>query len=171
MERKRLVDYSKEELVKIIEIYAKNWLAMDGVWFQSIERKLGMDEAMYHDVEVWKRFTKTEARRIKAFLRLPEKAGLEGLAEALNLRMYASINEDEICKNGNTMTYACINCRVQRAREEKGMPFHPCKSVGIVEYSEFAKVIDERISCRCVSCYPDITDESCCCKWEFTLED
>ena len=40
---------TKEELMELIEIYSKNWLAMDGVWFQSIERKLGMDEAMYHD--------------------------------------------------------------------------------------------------------------------------
>ena len=170
-ERKYLEDYSKEELIEIVKIYAKNWLAMDGVWFQSIERKLGMDEAMYHDIEAWKRFTVTEAKRIKAFLQLPERAGLEGLAQALSLRMYANINEDEICMEGGKLTYACINCRVQRARESKGMPFHPCKSVGIVEYGGFAKTIDDRITCRCVSCYPDITDESCCCKWEFTLEE
>ena len=30
---------TKEELMELIEIYSKNWLAMDGVWFQSIERK------------------------------------------------------------------------------------------------------------------------------------
>ena len=28
---------SKEELLSLLEIYAKNWLAMDGYWFQSIE--------------------------------------------------------------------------------------------------------------------------------------
>ena len=38
---------TKEELIKLIEAYSKNWLAMDGVWFQSIERKFGMDEAMH----------------------------------------------------------------------------------------------------------------------------
>ena len=36
MNNKNLDAYSKEELIKIIEIYSKNWLAMDGVWFQSI---------------------------------------------------------------------------------------------------------------------------------------
>lgn len=29
---------------------------MDGVWFQSVKRKYGMDEAMHHDREVWKVF-------------------------------------------------------------------------------------------------------------------
>ena len=63
--REYLSQFSKEQLLDLIEIYAKNWLAMDGVWFQSIERKLGMDEAMFHDVEAWRRFTVTEALRIR----------------------------------------------------------------------------------------------------------
>ena len=28
---------SREELLELIDIYAKNWLALDGVWFQSVE--------------------------------------------------------------------------------------------------------------------------------------
>ncbi len=115
---------SREELIELIGIYSKNWLAMDGFWFQSVERKLGMDEAMFHDVEIWKRFTVTEAKRIKAFLKLEEHPGLEGLAKALPLRFYGNINDD---------------------------------------------TIDDRIRCRCLSCYPEITDTDCCCKWEFRI--
>ncbi len=162
---------SKDELIELIEIYSKNWLAMDGVWFQSIEHKLGMDEAMYHDGEAWRRFTVIEAKRIKEFLKLPDNSGSEGLEKALKLRFYANINEDKIEIDGNTLTYTSVNCRVQRARERKGMPFHPCKSVGIIEYTEFAKTIDSRFTCECVSCYPDITDNECCCKWRFRLEE
>lgn len=165
-----LSHFSKDELIELIEIYSKNWLAMDGVWFQSVERKLGMDEAMYHDGEAWKRFTVIEAKRIKEFLKLPDNSGIVGLEKALKLRFYANINEDKIEIEGNTLTYTSVNCRVQRARERKGMPFHPCKSVGIIEYTEFAKTIDSRFTCECVSCYPDITDSECCCKWKFTLK-
>lgn len=128
-----LTKFTREELIELIGIYSKNWLAMDGVWFQSVERKLGMDEAMHHDAEAWKRFTVIEARRIKEFLELPERPGLEGLAAALKLRFYANINNDRIGLEGNTLTYTCVDCRVQRARERKGMPLHPCKSVGIIE--------------------------------------
>ena len=140
-----LFQYSKEELIELIEIYSKNWLALDGVWFQSLERKLGMNEAMYHDAEAWERFTAVEAGR--------------------------NINDDEIAINGNTLTYSAVNCRVQTARKRKGMPFHPCKSVGLTEYSGFASVIDDRFVCECISCYPDITDDTCCCKWKFTLKE
>ena len=190
-----LSSLTKEELIKLIEAYSKNWLAMDGVWFQSIERKFGMDEAMHHDREAWKSFTITEARRIKQFLGLPEHAGLEGLAKALQLRFYANINNDEIIlgKDNKTLVYRTLECHVQTAsaamwryrwqvyrtlechvqtaRKRKQMEYHPCKSVGIIEYSGFAKTIDERITCECLSCYPDITDNSCCCAWQFTLNE
>lgn len=164
-----LESLSKEELIELINIYSKNWLAMDGVWFQSVEEELGMDEAMYHDEQAWERFTVIEAKRIKEFLKLPEQAGIEGLAKALQLRFYGNINKDTIEIEGNTLTYTAVDCRVQTARLRKGMPYHPCKSVGVIEYSGFAKTIDSRFTCECVSCYPDITDETCCCKWKFFL--
>lgn len=166
-----LASFSKDELIRLIEIYSKNWLAMDGVWFQSVERRDGMDAAMYHDAEAWRRFTVIEAKRIKEFLGLPERAGLEGLAKALRLRFYANLNEDELTMEGNRLVYTMVKCRVQTARGRKGMPFHPCRPVGCIEYAGFARTIDDRISCRCLSCYPEVTDEGCCCKWEFALED
>ena len=168
--RKVLNSLSKEELIDLIDIYAKNWLAHDGVWFQSIERKLGMDEAIFHDEEAWRRFTVVEAKRIKKFLKLSEHAGLEGLAKALELRFYGSINDYELIFKDDKLIFRNVDCRVQTARKRKNMPFHPCKSVGIFEYSGFAKTIDDRIRCQCLSCYPDITDESTCCSWEFSLD-
>lgn len=162
---------SREQLVELLSLYAKNWLAMDGVWFQSVERKLGMEEAMYHDAEAWKRFTVIEARRIKTFLNLPERPGLEGLAKALSLRFYANLNQDTIEIQGNSLTYRVLSCRVQSARSRKGMPFHPCRPVGLIEYSGFAKEIDDRITCECLSCYPEVTDDTCSCAWRFTLHE
>ena len=126
---------------------------------------------MFHDAEAWKRFTVIEAKRIKEFLKLPDNSGIDGLAKALKLRFYANINEDKIEIDGNSLTYTSVNCRVQRAGERKGMHFHPCKSVGIIEYNGFAETIDSRFVCECISCYPDITDNSCCCKWNFVLTD
>jgi len=166
-----LSQFSKDELIKLIEDYSKNCLAMSGIWFQSVEQKFGMDEAVIHETNAWKNYTVAEAKRAKAFLSLPDRAGIEGLAKALKIRFYANINEDKIEIDGNTLIYTSVDCRIQTARKRKGMEFHPCKAVGVVEYTGFAKVIDDRFECECLSCYPDITDESCCCKWKFTLHE
>ncbi len=169
--RETLERLSKDELIRLIEAQAKNWLALDGVWFQSIEKRHGMDEAMVHDGEAWRRYTVIEARRIKEFLGLSEKPGLDGLAQALALRAYASINDYEIVRTDDTLVLRNVDCRVQTARKRKGMPYHPCKSVGIVEYAGFARTIDARIECRCLSCFPDITDETTACAWAFRIEE
>ncbi len=172
MENSALSELSREQLLALIGIYSKNTLALDGVWFQSVESRDGMDAAMLHDARAWERFTVIEAARIRQFLALEEHPGLKGLEKALMLRFYANINESNLAYEGkNRLIYTMTKCRVQAARERKGLPFHPCRAVGILEYGGFAKTIDERIVCRCLSCFPDITDPSCCCKWEFTLPD
>ena len=58
---KQAEDLSKEELLELMKLQAKNWLALDGLWFQSVERKYGMEEAIFHDGEAWKRYTVIEA--------------------------------------------------------------------------------------------------------------
>ncbi|MBQ9979732.1 MAG: hypothetical protein IJP23_01545 [Oscillospiraceae bacterium] len=164
-----LKELTKEQLIELIELYSKNWLAHDGVWFQSVEQKLGMDEAMHHDREAWRRFTVIEGKRIKAFLGLSDRPGLEGLEKALKFRFYGNLNTQSFSRENNTLIMKMVTCRVQDARSQKGMELHPCKSVGEIEYAGFARTIDDRISCRCLSCYPDITEGGCACAWEFTL--
>lgn len=167
--RNMLMELNKEQLIELIEIHSKSCIALDGVWFQSVEADEGMDAAMLHDAHAWERFTVIEAKRIKQFLELDDRPGLEGLERALCFRFYANLNEHEFVRDGNRLIYTMRKCRVQSARERKGMPFHPCKPVGVLEYAGFARTIDERITCTCLSCFPDVTDETCACKWEFTL--
>lgn len=161
---------SREQLIELLLIDSKNLVAMDGVWFQSVEREQGMDCAMHHDEEIWKRYTRSEAKRIKKFLGLGERPGLEGLARALNYRMVDRANPSEVGYRDGKLIYKILVCRVQEARTRKNMPLHPCKSAAVYEYGGFAEEIDDRIKCRCVSCYPDVTDASCSCAWEFWID-
>lgn len=166
-----LESYTREQLIELLEITAKDLIAIDGTWFQSLEREQGMDTAMEHDRNAWKRFVPSEARRLRTFLDLDEHSGLEGLAKALPLRCTSLANEWEIVwEEDGSLVFRITNCRVQNARARKGMEFHPCKSVGILEYGEFARALDDRLRCECVSCFPDITDETCNCAWRFWME-
>lgn len=91
--------------------------------------------------------------------------------QALHYRFYGNLNEHECIRDGNRLVYRNHDCRVQTARSRKGLPYHPCKSVGSYEYSGFAATIDDRIKCRCLSCYPDCTESPDGCAWEFYLEE
>ena len=166
----KIEDLSKEKLLELLHIYAKNWLAHDGCWFLAIEEKQGMADAIHFDTEAWKRFTVVEARRLKGFLDLGENSGIAGLKAALGFRLYATLNEDRIeIIDEKTLRYYVTSCRVQTARRKKGLEDFPCKSVGIHEYTLFAKTIDKRFTTECISCPPEITDDAHHCVWEFRL--
>lgn len=169
----KIEDLSRDELLTLLNIYAKNWIAHDGCWFLAVEEKYGMDTAIELDTESWRKFTVVEAKRIIQFLELGKNSGIEGLKKALRFRLYSSLNEDdiEVSEDGKTLEYRVKTCRVQQARRRKNLPDFPCKSVGIVEYGYFAKTIDERFETECISCPPDITDPEHYCIWRFTLKD
>ncbi|ACH39843.1 hypothetical protein Gbem_2839 [Citrifermentans bemidjiense Bem] len=166
-----LYSLSKEELVRIITDDAKNWLAHDGVWFQSLEKKFGMDVAVDIDTDAWRLFTVIEAKRIMERLGLKPGGGIPALVECLKHRFYARLNLQQCLEVTETRAvFRMIDCRVQSARKRKGLPDHPCKSVGIVEYSGFASTIDPRIQTNCIACPPDEHPEEFWCAWEFTLK-
>ncbi len=149
---------------------AKLWLAHDGLWFQEVEKRLGMEAAIAMDKGAWARFSPLEAARIKERLGLPERGGLETLAKALRARLYTLLNEDDLRLEDGRLVYTMTACRVQEARRRKGLDDFPCKEVGIVEYDTFARAIDPRLRTRCLACPPDPHPRDFTCSWEFTLE-
>lgn len=166
-----LEELPKEELIGIILDDAKNWLAHDGLWFQAVEAVHGMEAAMNADREAWRRFTVVEANRIMRRLGLAPGGGISALIQCLNRRMYSRVNIQEIIEITDHRAVLRMNdCRVQSARKRKGLPDFPCKSVGIVEYSEFARAVDPRIETRCLACPPDDHPGEYYCAWEFTLD-
>jgi hypothetical protein len=164
-------ELSREELLKIIDIFAKNWLAIDGTWFLSVEERFGMQTAIEIDAESWRRFSPIEASRIMKEMNIAKDSGLDGLKRALQYRVYARLNKQSIIEVDDThFIFRMERCRVQDARKRKGLPDFPCKAVGLVEYSEFARTIDPRIKTRCIACPPDEHPAEYWCAWEFSLD-
>ena len=165
-----LLDMPAEKLTELAGELGKNWLAMDGIWFQAIENTYGMNDAKRSNDSCWNRFSQVEGRMIKSFLVLPERAGLDGLKRALAFRMYARLNKQSIIEESpHSIVFQMNDCRVQSARKRKGLADYPCKSAGLVEYSRFAWEIDERIQTECIGCPPDDHPDDWFCAWRFTL--
>jgi hypothetical protein len=151
---------------------AKNWLVNDGIWFQALEKNDGMNDAKRCNDSCWAQFSPIEADAIRKFLGLKENPGLSGLKQALGFRIYESINVQSITEETPTSFVFQMNkCRVQEARNRKGMPDYPCKSAGLVEYAYFARAIDKRITTTCIGCPPDDHPNNWYCAWKFSLQE
>lgn len=161
---------SREELLRALEAFAKNWLAHDGCWFLAAEERLGLEAAIELDGRAWERFAATEARRAMEVFGIPAGGGLEALERALSLRMYALVNEQhaEWSDDRTRLRFVMDRCRVQETRRRKGLPDFPCRPVGEVEFATFARTVDPRIVTTCVHCPPDAPPDAACA-WEFSL--
>ncbi|MBC8402842.1 MAG: hypothetical protein H8E14_15260 [Candidatus Marinimicrobia bacterium] len=160
----------REQLIGMLDDFAKNWLAHDGLWFQAVEKHFGMEAAMDCDREAWRIFTTIEARRIMKRHGIEPNSSLAGLKKALSYRLYSRLNIQEIVEEtADSFVFRMKACRVQTARERRGLADFPCKSVGIVEYSEFAWIIDPRIRTECIACPPDDHPPEYHCAWKFSI--
>ncbi|MGD2104498.1 MAG: DUF6125 family protein [Anaerolineae bacterium] len=169
-DRDVLRQHSKEELIDLLEIAAKDWLAHDGLWFLAAEDTFDLETAIELDRKAWEQFTIIEAKRIIAFLGIEPGGGVPALKRTLQYRLYARINEQEsIDVDEHSFIFRMNRCRVQAARHRKGLPDFPCKPVGLVEYSNFASTIDPRFETTCIACPPDPHPEEYWCAWEFRL--
>jgi len=165
-----LKSLDRETALALLKNLAVNWLANDGIWFQAVENRRGMNGAKRCNDTCWSRYSPYEAARIKELLTLPANGGLAALKKALAFRMYALINEQSLEDvDDHTLIFYMNNCRVQAARKRKGLPDYPCKSAGLVEYPCFAETIDPRIKTECVGCPPDEHPDEWFCAWKFTL--
>lgn len=161
---------SREELLRALEMFARNWLAHDGCWFLAAEERAGMAAAIDLDARSWARFAAVEARRILRTFEIPANGGLAALEKALSLRMYALINPQhtEWSADRASLRFVMDVCAVQEARRRKGLPDFPCRSVGEVEFRTFAGEVDPAISVRCLHCPPEASPGEYCA-WEFSL--
>lgn len=165
-----IANMDKEHKLALIDTLAKNWLAQDGVWFQAVEFAHGMNDAKRCNDSTWHRFSLLEAHSIKKLLGMGDQPGLNGLERALNFRMYGRLNVQSCHYDGDALIFEMNKCRVQYARQRKGLEDYPCKSAGLVEYSNFAEGIDDRIKTECIACPPDKHPEHWSCAWRFTIK-
>ncbi len=169
---KALLNLGEDQLDALQEAVAVNWLANDGVWFQSVEFSEGMIPAKKCNDAAWEKFSPYEALRIKKILHLPENAGISGLKKAMAYRLYGTVNTQSFAnETENSIDFYMNECRVQSARKRKGLEDYPCKSGGIIEYTTFAQTIDSRIKTRIIACPPDKHPADWYCGWHFYLAD
>jgi len=165
-----LSDLPRDKMISLINAISANWLAGDGLWFQSVESRREMYTAKRCNDSCWVKFSPFEAERIKSLLDLPDKGGLDALEAALGYRLYSRINTQSTERQGDSLIFKMVNCRVQDARRRKGLDDYPCKSAGVVEYASFARTIDPRIRTDCIACPPDDHPDDWFCAWKFYIE-
>ena len=163
-----LMSLSKKELVGMIESFCHSTYAVDGLWFQAVEKLLDTQKAIDMDKEVWSKAGFGEAIRLKKLTKITED--LNGLAKAFNLHSMFQVTEYEVSlPSDDVLIFTVTNCKPQNARIMKGLGEFACKDVGIPCMEGFAKGINPRSKVKCLTCPPDPHPGDRWCQWEFTI--
>ena len=172
--RVKLEDLPKETLIKLVKLYSRNWITVDGLWFQNVEDKWGLEAAVEIDFKMWKVNARVEAQRVKEALGDVldlYKGGLFSIFKALNFITWQPAQPffevEELSESKLILSHP--HCPMQEGRLAKGRPELPCKEIGIVYFEEIAKVFEPRVKVKCLLCPPDPHPPNLWCKWELML--
>ena len=165
-------DLSVETLSKLIRLYSKSVITIDGLWFINLEEKYNIDLAIELDVQVWEDYGTVEAKRLMKALNIAEGGGIPALVKALNFQIWVPDMECEFQEvTDKKVVFNITDCTPQKLRLRDNRGEFACKPVGVALFNKFAEGIDPRLSMRCLVCPPDKHPDDLWCSWEFRLED
>ena len=168
MSKNELWQLSKEELVGLIEAYAKLYTALDGLWFLSVEKEYGHDVATKLDVEVWDSLAPREAKRISE-VRKMAGGGIEAVVEALKFRPTFLTKEYNIIREKNRAIVRVTKCRSLDAMERDKREVSSCIRVLESVYPKFAQSVDSRAKLRVLKAPPRKSAGDTCCEFEIEI--
>lgn len=172
-DREMLAKGSLEKILDLFFLHIRNLWRVDGLYFLGIEEKFGTDAATEIDANCWKILAKIEAKDLKRTLGIEKVEDAETLLYLLrntSWALYQTKKGVEIDDSKKIGTFRVISCRVQEARQRKGLPIFPCKKVRFGYLKSFAEELNPNFEVICKSCPPDPKPPDYWCEWEFKLK-
>ncbi|MEW6614354.1 MAG: DUF6125 family protein [Thermodesulfobacteriota bacterium] len=171
MKEMDLARLSKEELINLIKVYARLFLALDGFWFLEVEKKFGYEAALEMDTKAWEGYFPYEARLLRKTLGIKEE-GIPGIIETLKQSAFVPCMEQKIEEVSEKRgVFALYKCPSLEAMERAGRKEFTCEPVGTIVFQKYAESIDPRVKVRFLDGPPRKSPEDVSCKWEFALEE
>jgi hypothetical protein len=164
-------DFSPETLAELLKLYAKLYIALDGLWYLSVKQRLGDKEALASDIEVWESNCKYQMARIKRQLKIRGN-DVVALMKAIQLSPWMLIMKSKIeIKNKNNAIITVTYCPTLDALEQegKGREDEICNIVEPKILKAYASFFNPDIEVKCLKSLPRKSRDDICCQWEFSL--
>jgi hypothetical protein len=155
---------------KLVEMCSRSAYTLDGLWFTLVEEKFGLEKALEIDIEVWRRLSIAQARRVLKYFHITEEHPVHKLMKVIQLDPLLYVFQPTVVElTEKRAVLRMANCPPQKARIRDGRGEFPCKPVGINMLNAYIEVIDPRIKLTHVICPPDVHPGHFWCEWQFEM--
>lgn len=165
-------DFSYDTLVKMLTMYAKLYIAIDGFWYMTVMSRCGNDEALACDIQAWKIMSKYEKKRIAETLKI---TGNDVLSFIKTLQMSPWFMHTKYrieMENNDNAILSVTYCPTLDAleKEGKGRQENICSVFEPEIFQNYAALFNAGICVKPLSPLPREDKENICCKWSFKLK-
>ena len=167
----KLSDFSPDTLAELLKLYARLYIAMDGIWYLTLKERVGDKEALACDIQVWERTPKYEMARIKRQLKIRGN-DIVALMKAFQLCPWCLLMKFDIeIRDKNSALFTVTYCPTLDALEQggKGRENEICNIVEPRIMKAYASAFDPDIEVKCLKSPPRKSKYDICCQWEFRL--
>jgi len=164
-------DFSKDTLVRLLEIYCQFYMALDGFWYLTVKDRVSNEEALTCDLQVWDRLAKYEIIRITRLLDLQgnDVATLMKILQLTPWQRQTRYHTEFISPHRAIMTVT--DCATLRALEKEGLgrEKYVCQQADPHILQRYASLISPDIKVRYLKVPPRKSPDDICCQWEFAV--
>ena len=167
----KVEDFSKDVLVKMVKMYGKLYLAVDGFWYLSVKEKVNNDMALACDFWVWGKQCKNEMERITKLLNIQGK-DVVSFFKAFQFSPWIWNMEYKMeVKNDKLGILTVIQCSTLEAleREGEGREKTFCKDVEPVMFKMYVDCFNSKIEVKHLRVPPRKNKDEIACQWEFKM--
>ncbi|MFC1943944.1 DUF6125 family protein [Chloroflexota bacterium] len=171
----RYEEFSKEALVKMLGVFSKLTMLMDGLWNTEVGKKLSVDEVYNIEEAVWLKLARYEREEIIKALNVQgnDVASFMKIQQWLATTFQGVYKYTIELKNNNHGIVTIIDCPQLRYFEKKGDEAGMRKSCHEVEplvWGRSAKLINPAIETKAIKLPPRKSADEIACQFEFKLE-
>jgi hypothetical protein len=168
-----LESYSKEKLIALFVLYGRLYMLLDGHWYLSVKQRLGDEQAVDIDLQVWDKQGRKEVDGLSKLLDFQSRDVISLMELSAIMTSSAGYKGYIEVNNKNDCTFSITYCPIFRTlkKEGKGREMTQCEVICQRLMTNMAVIFNPSIEVKPSRMPTRQNPDELYCQWRFKLED